>query len=388
MIFNFDTIIDRRKTNSLKFDNIDKTLGVAPDAIPMWVADMDFAVAPCIADALRARMEHRVLGYTLRTESFAESIVGWQKRRNGWVVKPEWVGFSPGVVAGIAVAISQFTKPGEKVIVQTPVYHPFFLTVKALGREVAYNSLLNHRQYAQIDFDDLELKARTAKMLLLCNPHNPGGRVWTRAELARIADICSRNGVMVVSDEIHSDLVYKPAVFTPYASISDASAQKSLTLSAPSKTFNIAGLATSYVVAPNAEILKRYNAGLDAMHIGFGNLFGNVALEAAYNGGDEWVDQLISYLKGNVDFAIGYAEKNIPQMHIVRPEATFLLWCDCREFNMSERELSDFFAHRAKVAVNMGSMFGQEGRGFVRLNIGCPRATLETALERIKTALP
>lgn len=387
MVFNFDTPIDRRGTNSLKFDNIDKTLGVDPDAIPMWVADMDFAVAPCIADALRARMEHQVLGYTLRTESFAESIASWQKRRNGWIVKPEWVGFSPGVVAGIAVAISQFTMPGDKIIVQTPVYHPFFLTAKALGRDVVYNSLLNHGQYAQIDFDDLELKARYAKMLLLCNPHNPGGRVWTRDELARIADICSRNGVMVVSDEIHSDLIYRPAVFTPYASISNASAQNSLTLSASSKTFNIAGLATSYVVAPNAEILKRYNAGLDAMHIGFGNLFGNVALEAAYNGGDEWVDQLIPYLKGNVDFAIGYAEKNIPQMQIVRPESTFLLWCDCREFNMSERELADFFAHKAKVAVNMGSMFGTEGRGFVRLNIGCPRATLQMALERIKEAL-
>lgn len=387
MVFNFDTPIDRRGTNSLKFDNIDKTLGVDPDAIPMWVADMDFAVAPCIADALRARMEHQVLGYTLRTESFAESIASWQKRRNGWIVKPEWVGFSPGVVAGIAVAISQFTMPGDKIIVQTPVYHPFFLTAKALGRDVAYNSLLNHGQYTQIDFDDLELKARNAKMLLLCNPHNPGGRVWTRDELARIADICSRNGVMVVSDEIHSDLIYQPAIFTPYASISNASAQNSLTLSAPSKTFNIAGLATSYVVAPNAEILKRYNAGLDAMHIGFGNLFGNVALEAAYNGGDEWVDQLIPYLKGNVDFAIGYAEKNIPQMQIVRPESTFLLWCDCREFNMSERELADFFAHKAKVAVNMGSMFGTEGRGFVRLNIGCPRATLQMALERIKEAL-
>lgn len=387
MVFNFDTPIDRRGTNSLKFDNIDKTLGVDPDAIPMWVADMDFAVAPCIADALRARMEHQVLGYTLRTESFAESIASWQKRRNGWIVKPEWVGFSPGVVAGIAVAISQFTMPGDKIIVQTPVYHPFFLTAKALGRDVVYNSLLNHGQYAQIDFDDLELKARNAKMLLLCNPHNPGGRVWTRDELARIADICSRNGVMVVSDEIHSDLIYRPAVFTPYASISNASAQNSLTLSAPSKTFNIAGLATSYVVAPNAEILKRYNAGLDAMHIGFGNLFGNVALEAAYNSGDEWVDQLIPYLKGNVDFAIDYAEKNIPQMQIVRPESTFLLWCDCREFNMSERELADFFVHKAKVAVNMGSMFGTEGRGFVRLNIGCPRATLQMALERIKEAL-
>jgi cystathionine beta-lyase len=353
----------------------------------MWVADMDFRIAPCIAEALRQRLNHGVLGYTLRTQRFGECVANWQEQRNNWHINPDWVTFCPGVVAGIAVAISQFTQPNDKVIVQTPVYHPFFLTVRALGRQVVYNPLLNHATYARIDFADLEQKARGAKMLLLCNPHNPGGRVWTPDELRQVAEICNRNGVMVVSDEIHSDLIYSHAHFTPYASIDETAAQNSITLSAPSKTFNIAGLATSYAVVPNATLLRRFNAGLNAMHIGYGNVFGLVALEAAYSDGKEWLNQLLRYLSGNIDYAISFAERNFRGISIARPESTFLLWCDCRNLELNSKQLTDFFAHRAKVAVNMGDMFGAEGTGFVRLNIGCTRATLQLALERIADAL-
>lgn len=383
MIYNFDEPIDRRGTNSLKCEFLDKTLNVDVDCVPMWVADTDFRIAPCIAEALQNRMSHQILGYTLRTGSFYQAVADWQKRRHGWNVSPEWVSFCPGVVSGIAVAISQFTNPGDKILVQTPVYHPFFQTVRNLGRQVVFNSLLNVDGRAQIDFADLEQKANGATMLLLCNPHNPVGRVWSRQELERVADICRRNGVMVVSDEIHSDLVYAPNHFVPFATVGDWAATNSITLSAPSKAFNIAGLSTSYAIASNPDILKMYNAGLDAFHIGFGNVFGNVALESAYTDGADWLDQMLAYLDGNVNFAIDYAECNIPQMRIIRPEATFLLWCDCRAFGMEEEKLSYFFAHKAKVAVNMGSVFGPEGQGFVRMNIGCTRATLEKALNRI-----
>lgn len=387
MKYNFDEPIDRKGTDSLKYDFIGKALGMGDGCIPMWVADTDYGIAPCISEALRNRMEHPVLGYTVRTERFSRTVADWQKLRHNWEIGQQSVGFCPGVVAGIAVAICQFTKPGDKIIVQTPVYHPFFQTVRNLGREVEYNSLLNADTYAQMDFDGLEKMAQGARMLLLCNPHNPGGRVWTRDELSRVAEICSRYGVMVVSDEIHSDLTYEACKFVPYATVGKDASMNSLTLSSPSKAFNIAGLATSYAIAENPEILNTYNNGLESMHIGFGNVFGNVALEAAYTSGADWLDAQLDYLRANIDYAIGYAENNIPQMHIIRPEATFLLWCDCRKMNLSESQLFDFFAHKAEVAVNMGSMFGVEGRGFVRMNIGCTRATLQNALERIKDAL-
>lgn len=387
MKYNFDEPINRKGTDSLKHDFIGKALGMSDGCMPMWVADTDYGIAPCISEALRRRMEHPVLGYTVRTDRFSKAVADWQKRRHNWEISQQSVGFCPGVVAGIAVAICQFTKPGDKIIVQTPVYHPFFLTVKNLGRKVEYNSLLNADTYAQMDFDGLEKMAQGARMLLLCNPHNPGGRVWTRDELRRVSEICTQHGVMVVSDEIHSDLTYEPGKFVPYATVSNDASMNSLTLSSPSKAFNIAGLATSYAIAENPEILNTYNNGLESMHIGFGNVFGNVALEAAYTSGADWLDAQLDYLRANIDYAIGYAENNIPQMHIIRPEATFLLWCDCRKMNLSESQLFDFFAHKAEVAVNMGSMFGVEGRGFVRMNIGCTRATLQNALERIKDAL-
>jgi cystathionine beta-lyase len=384
MKYNFDEPVNRIGTDSTKYDGMINYLGIT-DAIPMWVADMDFKAAPCIIDALKKRLEHEVFGYSIKPDRFFESIVGWMKKRHDWEIKKEWIGFSPGVVAGFTIAIERLTRPGDKIIVQPPVYFPFFQSIAETGRQVIYNPLkLVNGRYC-MDFEDLKLRITPdVKMLIISNPHNPGGSVWTKDELLHLAEICNRNKVLVVSDEIHSDLIFKPARHVPYASLNEETAMNSITVSSHSKTFNVAGLTTSYVIIPNRDILRQYNRGISIPHLHMGNIFGTEALIAAYSEGEDWLEELLVYLKGNLDFMQNYVAKNIPKMKIINPESTFLVWCDCRELGLSGSELKDLLFKKAKVAINEGSMFGLGGEGFIRVNIGCTRRQLENALERIK----
>lgn len=386
MKFNFDEIVDRKNTDCIKHDAMETFLG-AKDCIPMWVADMDFKSPPCIVDALKKRLEHEVFGYTIRTDDFYNSIINWMQKRHQWEVKKEWISFSPGVVAGFTLAIDQFTKPGDKIIVQPPVYFPFFHSVTDTGRELVYNPLKMENGRMGFDFEDLKSKIDTdTKMLLLCNPHNPGGSVWTKEELLELSKICNENNVLVISDEIHADVVYAPAKHVPFSSISDMAAQNSLTVMSHSKTFNVAGLTTSFVISANKELLAKYNKALGIPHLHMGNLFGTEALMAAYNYGEEWVGELVQYLKTNVNFVDSYFKEYLPKMKVIVPESTFLIWIDCRELGMTPKQVGDFFLNECKVAINEGSIFGEEGEGFIRMNIGCTLSTIKKALHQIKNA--
>ena len=387
MKFDFDKTINRNNTNCIKYDAMEPFLGVK-DAIPMWVADMDFNSPPCIVDALKKRLEHEVFGYSIKPDEYYQSIIRWMKKRHQWDVKKEWISFSPGVVAGFTIAIEQFTQPGDKIIVQTPVYFPFFQSIADTNREVEYNQLKLENGRLNFDFDDLKSKITSdTKMLILCNPHNPGGSVWTKNELTELSEICNKNNILVVSDEIHADVVYAPAKYVPYASISEEAANNSITVMSHSKTFNVAGLTTSFVIASNKEILDKYNKRLHTPHLHMGNIFGTEALMAAYNHGEEWLSELIKYLKGNIDYVDTFVKQNLPKLNVIIPESTFLVWIDCTKLEMTGKELKDFFLHKAKVAINEGSMFGSNGEGYIRMNIGCTRSTVEKAMNQIKEAL-
>jgi cystathionine beta-lyase len=387
MNFNFDEIVNRNNTNCVKHDGLKNFLKVE-DALPMWVADMDFKSPPCIADALKKRVEHGVFGYTFRSDAFFDSIINWMQKRHQWNIEKDWISFSPGVVAGFTLAIEQFTNPGDKIIVQPPVYFPFFQSVDDTKRTTVYNPLKLVDGRFTFDFDDLEAKIDDkTKMLLLCNPHNPCGSVWTKDELLKLQAICQKHNILVVSDEIHADIIYAPAKHIPYASISESAAMNSITVMSHSKTFNVAGLTTSFVICKNQELLKKYNKGLQIPHLHMGNIFGNEALVAAYNQGEPWLEELLDYLKNNVAVVDSFVKKQLPQIKLIKPESTFLLWLDCRALNLSAKELGNLFLHDAKVAVNEGSMFGPGGEGFVRLNIGCPRSVLEKALNQMREAI-
>lgn len=382
--YNFDEPINRKNTNSIKHDGMQAFLGI-DDAIPMWVADMDFKSPPFIIDAIKKRLEHEVFGYSIKPDSFFDSIVNWMQRRHDWKIKKEWISFSPGVVAGFTLAIEQFSNPGDKIIVQQPVYFPFFHSINDTGRKLVNNPLKLENGRLNFDLEDLKIKIDSdTKMLLLCNPHNPGGSVWTKQELLELSKICNDNSIIVVSDEIHSDIVYSPAKHTPYASVSENAAQNSLTVMSHSKTFNVAGLTTSFVISANNDLLDKYNKALGIPHLHMGNIFGTEALIAAYNYGEEWLTELIQYLKENIDFVDEFIKQNMPKLRVIVPESTFLIWIDCRELGLSNSELREFFLKESKVAVNEGSLFGEAGNGFIRMNIGCTKQTIVKALNQIK----
>ena len=387
MIYNFDETINRKNTDCVKYDGLALYLD-AEGTLPMWVADMDFKSPPCIVNALKKRLEHEVFGYTIKTDRFYQSIIHWLEKRHGWEVKKEWISFSPGVVAGFTIAIEQFTQPGDQIIVQPPVYFPFFQSVKDSGRQVVYNPLKQVNGRYTFDFDDLKSKITPrVKMLLLSNPHNPGGTVWTKSELLELATICIKNHILIISDEIHADIVYKPSKHTPLASISNEIAEQTLTVMSHSKTFNVAGLTTSYVICPDPEMLKKYNHGLNVPHLHMGNIFGTEALIAAYTEGEPWLEQLLVYLQKNIETVDAFLKAGIPQIKMMKPESTYLLWLDCKELKMEPKELHQFFLSEAKVAVNEGSMFGPGGEGFVRMNVGCPQSMVKQGLQQIKDAL-
>ncbi|HOG19168.1 MAG TPA: MalY/PatB family protein [Salinivirgaceae bacterium] len=383
---NFDEIINRKNTNCVKHDGMETFIG-AKDAIPMWVADMDFRTPKFIIDSIKKRLDHEILGYTFRSDVFYKSIIDWHKKRHGWQLKKEWLSFSPGVVAGFAIAIEQLTDIGDKIIVQPPVYFPFFQTINALNRVTVNNPLKLENGRLNMNFDNLsKVINNKTKAIIISNPHNPGGTVWTKQELLKLNDICLKNNVLVISDEIHADIVYQPHKYTPFASISQEASMNSITVMSHSKTFNTAGLSTSYVFTENKQMLKKYNKLLNTYHLNGGNIFGTEALIAAYNYGEEWLEELISYLSSNIEFVDNYLKQNAPKIKAIIPESTFLIWLDCRELGLDSNKLKDFFYNKAKIAVNEGISFGQGGEGFMRLNIGCPRSIVEKAMIQIKQA--
>lgn len=387
MKYNFDQEIRRLNTDCEKWDKLESQFGVK-DVIPMWVADMDFQSPQPIIEALKQRVEHGVYGYTLRPDSYMESIVGWLKRRHRWSIEKEWITHSPGVIPALSLAIQSFTQTGDKIIIQPPVYHHFARVIQANGREIVNNPLKLENGHYSIDFADLEAKIdSTVKMLILCSPHNPIGRVWSKEELTRLGQICMKHNILVVADEIHCDFVYKTHTHIPFASISEEFANHSLTCIAPSKTFNLMGVQTSSIIIPNQQLRDRYDRELNTLSIGSPNIFGVVALEAAYRHGEEWLDQLLEYLQGNLEFTLNYFSKNIPQIKVIQPEGTYLVWLDCRELGFSVKELDEFMLRKARVAMNEGLIFGMEGEGFMRLNIACPRSMLKNALDGIEKAI-
>lgn len=386
MKYNFDEIIDRKGTDCIKYDALSMFFG-ADDILPVWVADMDFRTPDFIMDAIRSRMEHEVLGYTFRGESFSHSIINWLKQRYNWEVPKEWISFSPGVVAAITTSVLAFTEPGDKVIVQTPVYFPFFESVRGVKRRLIENPLKLENGRYYFDLQDLEAKIdEKTKMLILCNPHNPGGMVWRQEELNALSEICIRNNLIVVSDEIHSDLIFNGNTHIPYPTLSEEAAQNSIVCMAPSKTFNVAGLSTSFVVIPNPELLRTYEKLMRTLHIHMGNIPGTVALEAAYTHGHHWLDEMMEYVEGNYEYLSDFMGKNLPKIKVMKPEATYLVWLDFTAYGMNDKQLNKFLIEHAKVGLNNGGRFGRNGDGFMRINIGCPRSIVVEALNRIYEA--
>ena len=385
MKYNFDEIIPRKNSDCLKYDKLQEMFGT-DDALSMWIADMDFRTPPFVIEALRRRLDHEVLGYTFCSPKWKPAIQSWVSRRYGWNVKEEEIGFVGGIVPAISFAVQCFTAPNDKILIQPPVYHPYHHVVKDLGRTLVYNPLrLVDGQY-EMDFEDFERKAVGCKLFLLCNPHNPGGRVWNADELSRIADICAKNGVIVISDEIHCDMALTGYKHTVFATVSEVAAQNSVTLMAASKTFNIAGLKSSYHIIQNEALRKQYSEYLTRSELDTAHLFATTAVAVAYNEGDEWLVQMLQYVEENIAFLDKYLKENMPKISFIRPQASYLVFLDARELGMPQEELVNFFLKEAKVAMNDGTMFGQEGAGFMRMNLGCPRATLEQALKQIKAA--
>lgn len=385
MKHDFSEIISRENTSSVKLEMCETLFG-SKDVLPMWVADMDFATPSFILQKLSNRLKHPILGYTIRDNDYNRSIVWWMKKRFGWEIKPEWLSYSPGIVAGLNHAVQAFTKPGEKVMIQTPVYHPFFYAVKLNGRELVENALVLSEGKYTIDFDDFESKAKEGvKLFILCSPHNPVGRVWSADDLSKMAEICLRYNVTIVSDEIHSDLVLKPNIHTPLATLSSAVSLNSITFGSASKSFNIAGLATAYAVIEDQEKLKRYNLQVEKNGTGHGNLMGYEATKAAYtHEGEIWLEELLNYLESNVKIVREFLTKNLPKLQLVEPEGTYLLWLDFRNFELSNDDLKNLLVGEAKVGFNSGEIFGNAGSGFQRMNIACPSAVLVEALNRLE----
>ena len=384
---NFDSLIDRSNNFAAKWSEMDKKYGTN-DLLPMWIADMDFKTAPCIIDALRGRLEQGIYGYTTRPASYNESIASWIERRYGWNINPNWLIFSPGVIPTISILIQEMTKENDKIMIQEPVYSPFNSVVKQNKRELVISPLtkLEDGNYV-MDYEDIEAKIKDVKVFILCNPHNPVGRVWTKEELKKLGDICIKHNVLVISDEIHSDIIFKNHKHIPFGSISKEFEQNSITCMAPTKTFNIAGLQTSQVILPNKEHYQILDNAFIRLDIRRNNAFSLVATEAAYNNGEEWLNEYLEYIEGNMDFAINYINENIPSLKVRKPQGTYLLWVDFSETGLSDEEIAKALVDKGKVALNSGESFGIGGKGYQRINLACPRVMVEDGLSRIKKAI-
>jgi cysteine-S-conjugate beta-lyase len=378
----FDQPIDRAGTGSVKVDGLKDYFG-SHKLIPMWVADMDFQVPGCVTKAIRQRADHPVFGYTLVTQDFYSAIKNWLKSRHGWDVKDEWVVFSPGIVPALSMSVLAYTGPGDKVLLQPPVYPPFFTSIGDNKRIIVNNQLLEVDGAYTIDFNDLETKlSQGVKLMFFCNPHNPVGRVWTKKEVQQVVSLCNKYDVILVSDEIHSDLVLPGFSHIP-AAMSGEDCDNLVICMAPSKTFNLAGLASAFLVIPNDKLRSQIKGIIDNLHIHSGNIFGLVALQAAYQGGAEWLENLITYLQANFDTLTDFFSENLPEIRPVSMEGTYLVWLDCRKTGLNDLKLKRFFIKDAGIAMNPGPSFGPGGNGFFRMNIACPRSTLNLALDKI-----
>ena len=378
MKYDFDKTIDRRATNSYKWDS-------APEGVlPMWVADMDFRTAPAIIDALQKRVAHGIFGYTRVPDAYYDAVTSWFSRRHGWNIDREWIIYTSGVVPAVSAVIKALTVPGDKVIVQTPVYNCFFSSIRNNGCEIVSNPLRRTADTYEMDFDALERCAADprAKVMLLCNPHNPAGRVWTPDELTRLGNICLRNGVTVVADEIHCELVYQGFKYTPFASLSDAFLHRSVTCVSPSKAFNIAGLQIANIVAFDNDLRSRIDKAININEVCDVNPFGVAATIAAYNEGEEWLNQLVDYLHGNYEAMAEFCRRELPEFPITRLEGTFLVWMDCSSLGMPSDALEHALLDDARLWLNAGTMYGAEGEGYMRWNIACPRSVMLDGLNR------
>ena len=385
--YNFDEIIERRGTDSLKYDGLERRFGRG-ELLPFWVADMDFRTPDFIVEALKSRCGHPVFGYSLPPEAYAGSIIRWVRELYGWNIRRPWLSYIPGVVKGIALAVEYFSRPGDRVIIQPPVYHPFRIVPELLQRRVVSNPLRWVNGVYEMDFDQLEsLLEADCKILILAHPHNPAGIVWPKETLQTLAEICCRRQVLVISDEIHAEMVYPPFTHYPFPTVSDEAAACSITFMAPSKTFNIAGIVSSYAIVPDDRLRKAFYTFLRAGEFDEAPVFSHIATVAAYTHGAEWRCRMLEYVMENVRFTDAFLRQHIPQIKVYPPQASFLVWLDCRALELPQRKLIRLVEDVAGLALNDGVMFGSEGAGFVRMNVGCPRALVEQALRALKRAV-
>jgi cysteine-S-conjugate beta-lyase len=389
-MYDFTTLVNRKNCGSFKWDSIKSEMGLdSDDIIPMSVADMELKVAPEITNAIKDKAELCIYGYTDPTDSYFNAVVSWMQCRHDWKIKREWISLSTGVVPALYIAVKALTHPGDKVIIQQPVYFPFASAVTLNGCEIANNTLIYKNGRYTINFEDLAKKAADprTKVMLLCNPHNPVGRVWTKDELKKLGEICCDNNVVVISDEIHFDFVYKPFIHTVFANISDRLAQNCIIMTAPSKTFNLAGLQTSNIIIPNKYIKECYDIASENSAAKSINIFGYTACETAYTCCDLWLDELLEHLTSNKEYLKEYIKENIPKISVIEPEGTYLVWLDCRALGMTGIELEKFMRYKARIFFDEGYLFDSCGDGFERINIACPKSMLKKALENLKAAV-
>ena len=387
MQYDFDTPIDRTHTWSIKHD-FKKENGKADDILPLWVADMDFRSPDSVVEALKKAVDHGIFGYGRADETYFDAVAAWYQKRHHLTLQPEWMTCTPGIVFALSIAVRAFTQEGDAVLIQPPVYHPFSRAILRNKRTLVENPLVLKDGHYEMDLEELEQKVldEHVKLMILCNPHNPVGRVWTREELTALADICLRHHVYVISDEIHGDFVWQGHEQTPYASISEEACLHSMMCTAPSKTFNLAGMATSNLFIPDPEMRRKFRSEL--LDVGQENMnrLGLFACRAAYEGGGEWLDQLIGYLAGNLALVRDFCKNRVPQIQLVEPEGTYLAWLDCRELGMTDDELMAFFSNEAKVWLDPGTHSGEQGSGFMRFNLGSSRSVIAQALDQIEAA--
>lgn len=387
MSWDFDVPVPRENTHCVKYDLRKEVFGTG-DVIPMWVADMDFKTPGFIINAIKRRLDHEILGYSFRPESYYTSIINWLKIRHDWRIEKEWLCYSPGVVPSLNLCTLAFTRPGDSIIVQPPVYFPFFSAVENHGRKLVYNQLIEKDGKWMMDLESLsEIADSSTKMIIISNPHNPVGRSWSAGELNKLASLCLEKNIIILSDEIHCDLMIPGHTHQPLAKLSEETAEITVTCIAPSKTFNLAGLSTSSVIITNPVLRKYFISKIEHLNLGSGNIFGNEASAAAYSEGSEWLDELMDYINGNVEYVCNYLEQFIPEIVPFRPEATYMIWLDCRKLGMKGEELQDFFVNRAKVGMNEGSTFGPGGEGFMRMNLATTLETVKRAMGQIEKAI-
>lgn len=387
--YNFDEIIDRRETDSIKWSkkHLKENFG-DESSIPMWIADMDFKAPQPVIEAIIERAQHGIFGYGHKSDEFLEAVVSWQKKRNGWNIQKDWILFTPGIIPALNFIVETFCHPGDKVIIQSPVYYPFANIITNNGCHIANNQLININGKYEMNFPELESIAQDSrtKLMILCSPHNPVGRVWKDDELQRLGEICLKNNVLVVADEIHSDLIYQPNHHIPFGKMSEQFKMNSIICTSPSKTFNLAGLQVSNIIIPNKRLRDELNHKLTTIDIDPGS-FASVAQIAAYNKGEEWLEQFIEYLQGNLDFIDQFLKERIPRVKLIRPEATYLAWLDFRDFRLTDAEIQQIIQKKARIALDDGYIFGAGGTGFQRINFACPKSILLKAMENLNKSL-